>query len=114
FLKAGICLLGGSRGALETAAVCAHAATVASETEKWFLAAIAKRDAPDAALARLSADHPAQYWCHWLAVCLAAGDFPGSVDSRLAAMGPHALTLAEKRLHNALGAFLHAINTNTP
>ena len=114
FLKAGICLLGGSRGALETAAVCAHAATVASETEKWFLAAIAKRDAPDAALARLSADHPAQYWCHWLAVCLAAGDFPDSADSRLAAMGPHALTLAEKRLHNALGAFLHAINTNTP
>ncbi len=114
FLKAGICLLGGSRGALETAAVCANAATVASEAEKWFLAAVAKRDAPDAGLARLPADHPAQFWCHWLAVCLTTADQPGSADSRLAAMSPHALTLAEKRLHHALGACLHAISANTP
>ena len=114
FLKAGLCLLGGSRGALETAVVCANAATVASEAEKSFLAAVSKRDSSDSALARLPADHPAQYWCHWLAVCLASADPPGNVDSRLTAMAPHALTLAEKRLHNGLSAFLRATNANPP
>lgn len=114
FLQAGICLLGGSRGALDTAAASATAATVSSETEKWFLTAVSRREVPDGLLARLPADHPAQFWCHWLAVCLTAADPPGNADSRLTAWAQHALTLAEKRLHRAVGACLHEIRTNTP
>ncbi len=105
FLKAGIGLLGGSRGPLADGAVCVNAATVASEAEKWFLQAMARREDPAVLLPRLPADHPVLFWGHWLSICHTLADQPAPAPLRLAAWAGTALTGAEKHLCRTIETF---------